>query len=119
LRHQPQSALASCLHERVSPGRARSRKAAIVALARKLLVALLKYVSAGVVIEGAVVKASQGKETGDADRNDPIRRGLINPRPIRADEPIDCMATKSRRQEGFRFAEPESWRSRPKTTTGC
>ncbi len=33
------------------------RKPAIVALARKLLVALWKYVTAGVVIEGAVMQA--------------------------------------------------------------
>lgn len=32
----------------------RQKKAAIVALARKLLVSLWKYVNAGVVIEGAV-----------------------------------------------------------------
>jgi transposase len=32
------------------------RKTAIVALARKLLVALWKYVTCGVVIEGAVMK---------------------------------------------------------------
>ena len=35
----------------------RLKKAAIVALARKLLVALWKYVAAGVVIEGAIMKA--------------------------------------------------------------
>ena len=34
----------------------RLKKTAIVALARKLLVALWKYVTAGVVIEGAIVK---------------------------------------------------------------
>ncbi|MGY3333589.1 hypothetical protein ACVILI_006666 [Mesorhizobium sp. USDA 4775] len=33
------------------------RKTMIVALARKLLVALWKYVTAGIVIEGVVVKA--------------------------------------------------------------
>ncbi|TGV80723.1 IS110 family transposase, partial [Mesorhizobium sp. M2D.F.Ca.ET.145.01.1.1] len=33
----------------------RSKKVAIVALARKLLVALWKYVTNGVVIEGAVM----------------------------------------------------------------
>jgi transposase len=32
------------------------RKTTIVALARKLLVALWKYVSAGVVIEGAMIR---------------------------------------------------------------
>jgi hypothetical protein len=35
----------------------RLRKTMIVALARKLLVALWKYVTAGVIIEGAVRKA--------------------------------------------------------------
>ena len=34
------------------------RKRAIVALARKLLVALLKHVTQGVVIEGAVMKSA-------------------------------------------------------------
>jgi transposase len=34
----------------------RRRKTAIVALARKLLIALWKFVRAGVVIEGAVMK---------------------------------------------------------------
>jgi transposase len=36
---------------------ARVRKTAITALARKLLVAFWKYVTAGVVIEGAVTPA--------------------------------------------------------------
>lgn len=54
LRHQPQSALARWFKERTKGGV--GRKTAIVALARKLLVALWKYVSAGVAIEGAVMK---------------------------------------------------------------
>jgi transposase len=57
LRHQPQSALALWFEERVRRNRGRLRKTTIVALARKLLVALWKYVTAGVVIEGAVMKA--------------------------------------------------------------
>jgi len=52
LRHQPQSALAQWFKAHSQCG----RKTAIVALARKLLVALWKYVTAGVVIEGAVMK---------------------------------------------------------------
>jgi len=56
LRHQPQSALARWFHEQGKRERKNWRKSAIVALARKLLVALWKYVSAGVVIEGAVLK---------------------------------------------------------------
>jgi transposase len=39
-----------------SEGPYRLKKTTIVALARKLLVALWKYVTAGVVIEGAVMK---------------------------------------------------------------
>ena len=52
IRHQPQSALTRWFKERSQQG----RKRAIVALARKLLVALWKHVTQGVVIEGAVMK---------------------------------------------------------------
>ena len=57
LRHQPQSALALWFKERVTRNGGRMKKTLIVALARKLLVALWKYVTVGVVIEGAVMKA--------------------------------------------------------------
>ncbi len=57
LRNQPRSALTIWFHERVLRNRGRLRKTTIVALARKLLVALWKYVTAGVVIEGATMKA--------------------------------------------------------------
>jgi transposase len=56
LRHQPQSALALWFEERVRRNGGRLKKTTIVALARKLLVALWKYVTAGVVIEGAAMK---------------------------------------------------------------
>jgi transposase len=52
LRHQPQSELAKWFKARGERG----RKGSIVALARKLLVALWKYVTQGVVIEGAMMK---------------------------------------------------------------
>jgi transposase len=57
LRHQPQSALARWFKERVARNGGRHKKTTIVAMARKLLVALWKYVTAGVVIEGAAMKA--------------------------------------------------------------
>jgi transposase len=57
LRHQPHSALTLWFEERVKRNGGRLKKTTIVALARKLLVALWKYVTAGVVIEGAVLKA--------------------------------------------------------------
>ena len=58
LRHQPQSALTQWFKERVKRNGGRLRKTTIVALARKLLVALWKYVTAGVVIEGVIVKSA-------------------------------------------------------------
>lgn len=58
LRHQPGSALSRWFQERVKRNGGRLRKPMIVALARKLLVALWKYATAGVVIEGAVRKAA-------------------------------------------------------------
>jgi len=61
LRHQPQSALARWFHAQGLRGRKTWRKTAIVALARKLLVALWKYVTHGVVIEGAVMKSLANK----------------------------------------------------------
>jgi len=56
LRHQPDSALARWFHDRVRRLGPRARKVTIVALARKLLVALWKYVTSGIVIEGAAMK---------------------------------------------------------------
>src|SRR5215211_1764730 len=57
LRHQPDSALARWYHDRVRLG-GRLKKVTIVALARKLLVALWKYVTHSVVIEGAALKVA-------------------------------------------------------------
>ena len=58
LRNQPESALAQWYQQRVRLNGGRLKKSMVVALARKLLVALWKYVTAGVVIEGAVMKAA-------------------------------------------------------------
>lgn len=56
IRHQPGSALTRWFKERVLRNGGRLKKPTIVAVARKLIVALWKYVSAGVVIEGAIMK---------------------------------------------------------------
>ncbi len=56
LRHQPHSALTHWYQERVARDNGRLKRATIVAVARKLLVALWKYVTSGVVIEGAIMK---------------------------------------------------------------
>jgi hypothetical protein len=56
--NQPTSALSLWFNERVRRLGGRMRKTIIVALARKLLIALWQYTTAGVVIEGAVMKAA-------------------------------------------------------------
>src|SRR5215211_4161088 len=58
LQNQPTSALSLWFHERVQRLGGRMRKTIIVALARKLLIALGRYTTAGVVIDGAVMKAA-------------------------------------------------------------
>ena len=58
LRHQPDSPLSRWFQARVGAAKGRIRRIAIVALARKLLVALWRYVTQGVVPEGAVFKAA-------------------------------------------------------------
>ena len=58
LRHQPDSALSRWFRARVGGAKGRIRRIAIVALARKLLVALWRYVTQGVVPEGVVFKAA-------------------------------------------------------------
>lgn len=55
LRFQPDSVLSRWFQERVARSGGRGKKVAIVALARKLLVALWKFAASGVVIEGAIM----------------------------------------------------------------
>ncbi|WP_157177991.1 MULTISPECIES: IS110 family RNA-guided transposase [Sphingomonadales] len=55
LRFQPDSALSRWFQERMGRNGGRGKKVAIIALARKLLVAFWKYAMSGVVIEGAVM----------------------------------------------------------------
>jgi transposase len=57
VRFQPESALSQWFVARVGPAKGRVRRIAIVALARKLLVALWRYVETGLVPTGAVLKA--------------------------------------------------------------
>ncbi len=58
LRYQPDSALARWFPERVGAVRGRMRKITAVALARKLLVALWRYIRTGLVPEGARLKVT-------------------------------------------------------------
>ena len=54
LRHQPGSSLSRWFHARVGDRRGRIRRITIVAVARKLLIALWRYVTLGLVPEGAL-----------------------------------------------------------------
>jgi transposase len=58
LRHQPGSALACWYRARVGTMTGRMRRIALVALARKLIVALWRYLQNGIVPEGAVIEAA-------------------------------------------------------------
>ena len=57
LRHQPDSALSCWFRTRTANAGKRARRIAIVALARKLIVALWRYLTTGLVPEGATMKA--------------------------------------------------------------
>ncbi len=57
LRYQPESKLSLWYEERFGHGSKRLRKIGIVALARKLLIDLWRYLETGVVPEGAVLKS--------------------------------------------------------------
>lgn len=56
LRYQPQSELTVWYQERFGHGSKRLRKIGIVALARKLLIALWQYLETGLIPEGALLK---------------------------------------------------------------
>jgi transposase len=58
LRHQPESELTRWFAERVQTNGGRIRRVMIVALARKLLIALWQFSSAGVVPKGALLKTA-------------------------------------------------------------
>jgi len=57
VRYQPESALSRWFQERFGQGGSRQRRIGIVALARKLLVVLWRFLETGAIPEGAVVKA--------------------------------------------------------------
>ncbi|PWB74970.1 MAG: IS110 family transposase [Anaerolineales bacterium] len=58
LRNQPESALSRWYQRRFAKGSSRVRRIGIVALARKLLIALWRYVEEGILPEGAQLKAA-------------------------------------------------------------
>ena len=57
LRHQPESALSQWFRDRTQGQTGRQRRVMIVALARKLAIALWRYLETGLIPEGAALKA--------------------------------------------------------------
>ena len=57
LRHQPASALAAWFRDRVGAMKGRLRRITIVALARKLIVALWRFLETGLIPTGAVIRS--------------------------------------------------------------
>jgi transposase len=57
LRHQPDSTLSRWFRTRTANAGKRAKRIAIVALARKLIVALWRYLTTGLIPEGAIMKA--------------------------------------------------------------
>jgi transposase len=58
LQHQPGSVLSAWFRERVQRNGGRGKKIVIVAMARKLLVALWKSSIDGILVDGAVIRAA-------------------------------------------------------------
>jgi transposase len=58
LKHQPQSELSQWFHKRVGDQKGRIRRITIVAVARKLMIALWRYLTLGVVPNGAVLRST-------------------------------------------------------------
>jgi transposase len=58
LRYQPDSALATWFRERVGTLQGRTRRIAIVAMARKLLITLWRFTETGEIPDGVVIKAA-------------------------------------------------------------
>ena len=97
LQNQPTSALSLWFHQRVQRLSGRVRKTAIVALARKRLVALSRYTSAGVGLEGAVMRA---------ESLTPHPRGPDQARRIQAAEPKRPMASTAEGKNGPGLLSP-------------
>ena len=66
LHHQPTSALSLWYQRRFGSGGRRIRKIGIVALARKLLIALWRYLETGLVPDGAATETDGGLRAADA-----------------------------------------------------
>ena len=76
LRFQPQSELSQWYQRRFGHGSTRLRKLGIVALARKLLIALWRFLETGVIPEGALLKTELLASLTRKGKNDRSRAGF-------------------------------------------
>jgi transposase len=67
LRYQPASKHSRWFQERFGTGSSRQRRIGIVALARRLLIDLWRFIETGAVPEGARLKMSQGESTAEKE----------------------------------------------------
>jgi transposase len=72
LRYQPHSELSQWFQKRFGCGKSRQRRIGIVALARKLLVALWRYLETGEVPKGAETVAWKTKMAGRKQEPAPV-----------------------------------------------
>ena len=96
LRYQPGSELAEWFRERVGTLAGRTRRIAIVAMARKLLIALWRYAETGVIPAGAEIRA----ETTVAAWTDRNCHRQHSPAAIRGARPSSSMVAQRRRVSG-------------------
>jgi transposase len=73
IRYQPTSALTRWYHRRFGHGGAVARRIGIVAVARKLIIALWRDVTQGRLPEGALLKGERGRTTGASSRTGAVR----------------------------------------------
>jgi transposase len=118
VRHQPGSIPAQWFHQRAQFNGGRIRKVLIVALARKLLIAFWKYVTAGIVPEGAEIVAAWARAPPNLPEPDQLRR-------IQASGPRFGLAPKAEKENGSALLSPLPtqagyWCSRQeRAATGC
>src|SRR5512132_2623716 len=99
LRYQPGSELAEWFRERVGPLAGRTRRIAIVAMARKLLIALWRYAETGVIPAGAEIRAEIAEITVSAETARNCHR-QHSPAAIRGTRPSSSLVAHRRRVSG-------------------
>jgi transposase len=85
--HQPESALAKWYRERFGPTAKRSRRVGIIAVARKLLIALWKYTMTGIVPEGAELKSPSHRIDVPSQKGTAVRKLTQKPKTERVRGP--------------------------------